>query len=688
MKKLLLISLFISSLYSFAQEEYEEFSFKKGIYHVTESIDGESFFVGTEKGESIEVNKKSSEVINTFGDEKNLILTQAISPNLHFLVTGDQKGIVNIWNRTTKEKKTITLHKKAITSLLFNYNGKILVIASADGTISIWDTYKTSKIITLQGHKEAVTSLSLNPAENRLLSGSYDGSVIIWDLRSFKKIHQLPMEGQKVRSVAYSHNGKYFAVGLENKIVRIFNVNNYTPTNTLRGHKSVVYQVAFSHDDNYLITGSQDNSVFVWNIQKSKIERKFSFLASFVNFHLSNSGKTIYIADMTPDLKAWNISSLKLAPNKRKAYKNNVLNSNSSVAFNVDKSLPKIHIVQPAYVNNNQKFVLHLEEDNLNLTGITVKGYLESKNDIYKISINNNEVNLINGKFEYKMKLAFGNNTIMVKAIDIYGNESSKSVLVQQQYKLEGYNDTLNRYGKDYALIIATNDYKNYGKLRNPIFDGHTIARELKNIYDFEIDTLFDPTKAEIEEKLENYKHKQFADDDQLFIFYAGHGDYDKEAAEGYLVPKDADHMENDVFRESFISHTYFRDQLNQISSKHTFLVLDACFGGTFDQKLTASDRGISVYDEQKKQFIESRMLYRTRRYISSGGKQYVPDGRPGEHSPFAKMFIEALLSKGGRRGILTITKILSYTENVNPMPQEGEFGDNELRSEFLFISK
>lgn len=684
-KHVFLFALIISNLFAFSQEEYEEFSLKKGIFHVTESIDGESFFVGTEKGESIEINEKSSEIVNTFGEEKNVLLAQAISPNLHFLVTGDQKGIVNIWNRTTKEKKSITIHQQAITYLLFNHTGDILLVASADGTISIWNVYKTTNIATLKGHKGAVTSLSLNPSESRLLSGSYDGSVIIWDLRSFQKIHELPMEGQKVRSVAYSNNGKFFAVGLENKIARIFNVNNYTPTNTFRGHKSVVYQIAFSHDDNYLITGSQDNSVMIWDIQKSKVERKFSFLASFVNFYLSNSGKTIYIADMTPNLKAWNISSLNFSPNKRKAYTKE--SNYTTVSFNVNKSLPKINIVQPA-AQKNQKFVLHLEDDNVNLVGITIKGYIESENDIYKTYINNTEIGLTNGKFQYSMKLAFGNNTISVKAIDIYGNESTQNIVVQQQYKIEGYNDTLNRLGKDYALIIATNDYQNYGKLQNPIFDGRTIARELQNIYGFEVDTLFDPSKEEIEAKLESYKRKQFSDDDQLFIFYAGHGDYDKEAAEGYLVPKNAQLMENDMFRESFISHTYFREQLNQITSKHTFLVLDACFGGTFDKKLTASDRGIARFDEEKRQFIQSRMMYRTRKYISSGGKQYVPDGRPGEHSPFAKMFIEALLSKGGDRGILTIAKIISYVEGVNPMPQDGEFGDNELRSEFLFICK
>ncbi len=691
MKQLLSISaLYLLFLTAFGQDQYEydELSFKKGIYHVTESVDGKSIFVGTEKGQSIEVNEETSEIINSFQVEKKLILAQAVSPNLHFLVTGDQNGIVNVWNRITKTAKQLMSSEQAITSLLFNHNGKILLVASADGIITVWDIYQNKKLATLNGHKGAVTSMSLNPSESRLISGSYDGSIIIWDLRSFKKLNTMPMEGKKVRSVAYSHGGKYFAVGLENKIARIFNTKNYTPTGTFRGHKSLVYQVAFSYDDKQLITGSQDNTVRIWNIEDMKELKRFPHIASFVNFKLSNDAKTIYIADMTPDLKAWNITNLNLTPNKRKAYKTDVLTEKSSVSFNVDKTRPKISLVQPRYTKPNQKFILHLEDDKENLIGMTVKGNVKSKNDIHKLYINNTEIGLDNGKFSHHMKLAFGNNTIKVRAIDIYGNESSSSVMIQQQYRVEGFNDTLSRYGRDYALIIATNDYKNYTDLRNPVFDGRTIARELSTIYGFEIDTLFDPTKEEIVKKLNEYKEKQYADDDQLLIFYAGHGDYDGEAAEGYLVPKNAAKIEDDMFKEFFISHTYFREQLNQITSKHVFLVLDACFGGTFDKKLVEASRGISSTKDDRKKFIQSRMRYKTRRYVSSGGKEYVPDGRPGEHSPFAKMFIEALLSGGGSRGILTIAKILSYVEEVDPMPQDGEFGDNELRSEFLFIKK
>ena len=81
-------------------------------------------------------------------------------------------------------------------------------------------------------------------------------------------------------------------------------------------------------------------------------------------------------------------------------------------------------------------------------------------------------------------------------------------------------------------------------------------------------------------------------------------------------------------------------------------------------------------------------MKNKTRIYLTSGGKEYVPDGRPGAHSPFARKFLDALRHYGGEDKILTFNEILSYVDKVTPEPTHGEFGNNEPGSDFLFISK
>lgn len=88
-----------------------------------------------------------------------------------------------------------------------------------------------------------------------------------------------------------------------------------------------------------------------------------------------------------------------------------------------------------------------------------------------------------------------------------------------------------------------------------------------------------------------------------------------------------------------------------------------------------------------KTEYIERKLRYRTRRYITAGGKEYVPDGRPGQHSPFARQFLAALRTFGGADGILTLEEILLHLERVDPEPRTGELYGNEPGSSFVLVA-
>lgn len=240
----------------------------------------------------------------------------------------------------------------------------------------------------------------------------------------------------------------------------------------------------------------------------------------------------------------------------------------------------------------------------------------------------------------------------------------------------------------DYALVFATDDYDNWSDLVNPVFDSRTIAEELKKIYKFKVEIVENATQAEILKKLREYGEKQYKPLDQLFIFFAGHGTYDQTFGEGFVVTRES--MLNDEGKTTYLSHNRLRSIINNVPCEHIFLAMDVCFGGTFDAAL-ASARGMDeeVYREQSQaEFLTRKLTYKTRKYLTSGGKTYVSDGIKGQHSPFAKSFLAALDSQGGKDGILTIQEIFSYVEKLKNPPKLGEFGDNAPGSDFLFLVK
>lgn len=239
----------------------------------------------------------------------------------------------------------------------------------------------------------------------------------------------------------------------------------------------------------------------------------------------------------------------------------------------------------------------------------------------------------------------------------------------------------------DYALLFATDQYDNWSDLVNPVFDSRTIADELRKTYGFKVEMLENPSQVEIFKKLREYAEKKYEPLDQLFIFFAGHGSYDQTFGEGYVVTKES--LLNDEAKVSFVSHNRLRSNINNIPCEHIFLAMDVCFGGTFDQALASSRGADEVYKEQSQvEFLTRKLTYKTRRFLTSGGKTYVSDGIPGMHSPFAKGFLEGLRSNGGRDHILTLPELITYVEKLKTPPRFGEFGDNAPGSDFLFVVK
>jgi formylglycine-generating enzyme required for sulfatase activity len=317
---------------------------------------------------------------------------------------------------------------------------------------------------------------------------------------------------------------------------------------------------------------------------------------------------------------------------------------------------------------------------------IKVKGRVNAQSKLLLLLINGMETNVDDqGYFERSVALRYLENEIQIRAIDANRNVGSVSFTVKRELNEGDVTRTSGAVrGTNYALLIGTDEYKEFQRLNNPVFDVKTIAAELEQAYGFNVKTVVAPTLDQFYSELRSYGNRKYSSLDQLFIFVAGHGVFDDVFGDGYLVL--ADSKKNDQNKTSYVSHSNLRTILNNIDCPHIFLVLDVCFGGTFDP-LVAS-RGDEYEALNRDQFIQRKLKYRTRQYLTSGGKTYVSDGRPGSHSPFAREFIRALRGYGGTDRVLTIAEIIGYVEKVQPEPRWGEFGSNEPGSDFLFIVK
>ena len=255
-----------------------------------------------------------------------------------------------------------------------------------------------------------------------------------------------------------------------------------------------------------------------------------------------------------------------------------------------------------------------------------------------------------------------------------------------------GSNRRVGRTGRDVALVFATGTYDHWSPLTNPAFDADALAEELTTSYGFDVTVIHDATRTQMRDSLSAFANADVGPDGQLLVFFAGHGSYDEDnIQDGYVVASNSQPAASDTYKDSMVQYNWIRRRLASARANHVLLVLDVCFGGTFAGVLgSATDRSdASMYASLSGEELVARKLqHRTRRYITSGGKERVPDGLPGEHTPFVRSLLEALRTYGGSDGVLTLAEIFSHIESVQPEPRAGEFERNEPGSDFVFVAQ
>jgi uncharacterized caspase-like protein len=192
-------------------------------------------------------------------------------------------------------------------------------------------------------------------------------------------------------------------------------------------------------------------------------------------------------------------------------------------------------------------------------------------------------------------------------------------------------------FGNYHALVIGNSKYKKVPALDTPGNDAREIAKVLKSKYGFKTTLLLDGTRYQILSAL-NKLRSELNENDNLLIYYAGHGELDKVNMRGHWLPIDAD-ADNTA---NWISTVAITDILNMMSVKHILVISDSCYSGAMTRSSLARLEAGTTGD-RKSAWLKAMLKARSRTVLTSGGLKPVMDGGGGKHSVFANAFINTL---------------------------------------------
>ena len=192
-------------------------------------------------------------------------------------------------------------------------------------------------------------------------------------------------------------------------------------------------------------------------------------------------------------------------------------------------------------------------------------------------------------------------------------------------------------FGNYHALVIGNNDYRSLPDLATPANDATELARLLERRYGFRTTVLLNADRYQILSALNALREKLNADDN-LLIYYAGHGELDEVNQRGHWLPVDAERDST----ANWIPTTAVTDVINIMRAKQVMLIVDSCYSGALTRS-SVGRLGTGMTDEERTHWLRTMVARRSRTALTSGGLAPVMDAGGGRHSVFAKALIEVL---------------------------------------------
>lgn len=238
---------------------------------------------------------------------------------------------------------------------------------------------------------------------------------------------------------------------------------------------------------------------------------------------------------------------------------------------------------------------------------------------------------------------------------------------------------------KDYAFLFYSEDYtEGWTDLKYTKEETNQLANELTANFNFEVEVFANLTLTDFKQTLININKRPFTDQDQVFFYFSGHGFYDPNGDQGFLIPTDgpADY----AFGDGWISYSKLRQYLGVNKAQHILLALDACHSGSFGYSTKGRPTPPWMQPADCDALQRSSLRYKSRVYLSSGNK----DERTSARSEFLGRFLQGLRELPGKGKYVISNQDLTQYINTSRFssPENGTFRNHEPGGIFVFVHK
>ncbi|NEO83619.1 MAG: hypothetical protein F6J87_05070 [Spirulina sp. SIO3F2] len=235
-----------------------------------------------------------------------------LSPDGQQLVSVARDAQVSIWNSVGELLQQLQLPHRG-WSVALSPDQQWLAVGAFSGDIYLWQRspngqYRAQPQV-LSGHRLRVRDLTFSADSQLLLSASSDQTVKVWQVSSQTLRHTLTGHLGEVWGVAVSPNGQWFASASADRTVRLWHQDG-TLTQTFRGHQGTVTTVVFDATSETVWSGAADGTVRQWGLQGQRLLELPHDGLQIKQLAIDCLGKTLVASGLDHQVWVWSLSEV------------------------------------------------------------------------------------------------------------------------------------------------------------------------------------------------------------------------------------------------------------------------------------------------------------------------------------------------------------------------------------------
>ena len=157
---------------------YQVGFFKNDIY---------AFIAGLDKSLKLYELDSKQEVQNYIG-HSDVIQAFAVHPNDQQMASVSWDGKLKVWNTATGLQEWRISLEEPLYSVCYSNNGEYLAFGGGDRVLRLVNSQDGEEVKSLTGHKSAITNIQFSGDGKLLISASEDGMIKIWDINEGKEL--------------------------------------------------------------------------------------------------------------------------------------------------------------------------------------------------------------------------------------------------------------------------------------------------------------------------------------------------------------------------------------------------------------------------------------------------------------------------------------------------------------------